>query len=337
MKIKPSAALALSAPVFLCANAALAQGFSWEGEIEIANESVLSSDDAAAEIRDTFAVITASGAYTFGNGVELFATVTAESLTDAADDRTFDDMGVYIEELGVSFGIGSATTVSVGKLHPVFGTAWDDAAGYFGSSIAEDYELVEQIGILADVELNGAGTLSFGVFYADDSGLSRSVGYDRGRTATADGGAGNTGELDNFAIQWTQETGNTRYHIGARHLSAGAGDVDDEQGFVAGLAHAFDGGFGLYGEVASFSNAGGSADDALYATLTGAYTIGNVTLSGGLVHRDLDSAGETDLITIGADYEFENGFTLGGGLARVDEAGTKSTVFGVNLIIPLGA
>lgn len=337
MKIKSSAALALSAPALLCANAALAQGFSWEGEIEIANESALSSDDTASEIRDTFAVITASGAYAFGNGVEIFATVTAESLTDATDDRTFDDMGVYIEELGVSFGIGEATTVSAGKLHPVFGTAWDDAAGYFGSSIAEDYELVEQIGILADVELNGAGTLSFGVFYADDSGLSRSVGYDRGRTTTADGGAGNTGELDNFAIQWAQEAGNTRYHIGARHLSAGTGDVDDEQGVVAGLAHSFDGGFDLYGEVASFSNAGGSADDALYATLTGAYTIGSVTLSGGLVHRDLDTSGETDLITIGADYEFSSGATVSGGLARVDEAGTKSTVLGVNLVIPLGA
>ncbi|WP_264212837.1 porin [Leisingera thetidis] len=336
MKIKTSAALALSAPVFLCANAALAQGFSWEGEIELANESVLSSDDAAAEIRDTFAVITASGAYSFGNGAGLFATVTAESLTDATDDRTFDDMGVYIEELGVSFGIGGSTTVSVGKLHPVFGTAWDDAAGYFGSSIAENYELAEQIGILADVELAGAGTLSFGVFYADDSGLSRSIGYDRGRTTTADGGAGNTGELDNFAIQWAQETGSTRFHIGARHLSAGTGDADDEQGFVAGFAHSFDGGFDLYGEAASFSNAGGSADDALYATLTGAYAIGSVTLSGGLVHRDLDTSGETDLITIGADYEFANGATVSGGLARTDEAGIKSTVLGVNLVLPLG-
>ncbi|MEX0304596.1 MAG: porin, partial [Leisingera sp.] len=157
------------------------------------------------------------------------------------------------------------------------------------------------------------------------------------RTTTADGGAGNTGNFDNFAIQWTQEAGDTRYHIGARHLSAGTGDVDDEQGFLAGLAHSFDGGFDVYGEVASFSNVGGSADDGLYATLTGAYSIGSVSLSGGYVHRDLDTSGETDLITIGADYEFENGFTLGGGVARVDEDGTKSTVLGVNLIIPLGA
>lgn len=337
MTIRTVTALALGAPIFLCANAALAQGFSWEGEIEIANETVLSADDDASEISDTFAEITASGTYTFGNGVEIFTTLLAESLTDATDDRTFENMGVYIEELGVSFGIGEAATVSVGKLAPAFGTAWDDAAGYFGSTIAEDYELTEQLGVLADVELNGAGTLSFAVFYADDTNLSRSIGHDRGRTTTADGGAGNTGELDNFTIQWSQETGSTRYHLGVRHLSAGEGDADDEQGFLAGLARSFDGGFDLYGEVASFSNAGGSADDAQYATLTGAYTIGRLTLSGGLVHRDLDNAGDTDLFTLGADYEFGNGFTAGGGVARVDEDGTKSTVLGVNLIIPLGA
>lgn len=336
MNIRSSTAISLSTAALFCAGPALAEGFSWEAEIEIGNDSVLSSDDPSQEIRDTFATITAYGAYTFANDVEIFATITAESVTDPTEDRTFDDMGVYIEELGVSFDIGDATTVSLGKLSPVFGTASDDAAGYFGDSLADDYDLTEQIGILADVELNGAGTLSFGVFYADDSALSRSIGFDRGRTTTADGGAGNTGKLDNFAIQWAQEAGDTAFHIGARHLSAGQGDVDDEQGVVAGLAHSFDNGFDLYGEVASFSNAGGSDDDAVYATLTGAYTIGSLTLSGGLSHRDFDTSGETDLITIGADYEFASGATFGGGLARVDEDGVKSTVLGMSLIIPLG-
>ncbi|MBY6056721.1 porin [Leisingera daeponensis] len=336
MTIRTSTAIALSTSALLCTGPALAEGFSWEGEIEIGNDSVLSSDDPNEEIRDTFASISASGTYTFGNDVEIFASITTESLTDPTEDRTFDDMGVYIEELGVAFEIGDATTVAIGKLSPVFGTAGDDAAGYFGDSLADDYELTEQIGILSDVELNGAGTLSFGVFYADDSALSRSIGFDRGRATTADGGAGNTGKLNNFVVQWTQETGSTTFHVGARHLSAGQGDVDDEQGMVAGLAHSLDNGFDLYGEVASFSNAGGSADDAVYATLTGAYTIGSLTLSGGLAHRDFDASGDTDLITIGADYEFESGASIGGGLARVDEAGVKSTVLGMSLIIPLG-
>ncbi|MEP1327253.1 porin [Pseudophaeobacter sp.] len=338
MTIKTTAALALSAPVFLCANAALAeQGFSWEGEIEIGNEQVVSSDVAGNEIRDTYAIITATGTYTFGSGIEIFSTLTAESVTDATLDRTFDDMGIYVEELGLSFGLGQATTVTIGKLHPVFGTAWDDAAGFFGGTLAEDYELAEQIGVLADVELNGAGTLSFGVFYADDTGLSRSWGENRGRNRASAGGAGNTGEFDNFAIQWAHEVDGTRFHVGARHLSASAGDVDDEQGFVAGIGHSFQGGFDVFAEIASFSNFGGGADDATFATLNAAYAIGELTLSGTLAQRDLDTAGKTDLYSIAAEYEFQNGMTLGGALALQDDNGVEDTILGVNLIIPLGS
>lgn len=330
-----AAALAFCAPFVFSATAAQAE-FTWEGEIEIGNEQIISSDVAANEIRDTYATITATGTYTFGNGIALFSTLTAESVTDATADRSFDDIGLYVEELGLSFGIGEATTVSIGKLHPVFGTAWDDAAGFFGGTLAEDYELAEQIGVLADVELDGAGTLSFGIFYADDTGLSRSAWFDRGRNTAAAGGAGNTGELDNFAIQWAHSVGATRFHIGARHLSASAGDVDDEQGFVAGIGHSFADGFDVFAEVASFSNFGGGADDATYATLNAAYGIGQWTLSGTLAHRDLDSAGDTDLISVGADYEFQNGMTLSGALAQVEDTGVADTTLGVSLIIPLG-
>ncbi|MEL0437027.1 porin [Phycobacter sp. K97] len=335
MKTKTSLALAFGAPFMLCATTAQAE-FTWEGEIEIGNEQVVSSDAPANEIRDTYLMITATGTYTFGNGVALFSTLTAESVTDATVDRTFDDMGLYVEELGLSFGIGQATTVSVGKLHPVFGTAWDDAAGFFGSTLAEDYELSEQIGVLADVELNGAGTLSFGIFFADDTGLSRSWGEDRGRNRASDGGAGNTGELDNFAIQWAHSVGDTRFHVGARHLSASAGDVDDEQGFVIGIGHSFAGGLDLFAEAASFSHFGGGADDATFATLNAAYAVGQWTFSGTLARRDLDSAGDTDLASIAADYEFSNGMTLSAALAQIDDSGVEDTTLGLSLVIPLG-
>ncbi|MEP2714980.1 porin [Pseudophaeobacter sp.] len=337
MTTKTYAALAFSAPVLLCANAALAeQGFTWEGEIEIGNEQVISSDVAANEIRNTYAIITATGTYSFGNNMAIFSTLTAESLTDPTADRTFDDMGLYVEELGFSFGLGQSTNVAIGKLHPVFGSAWDDTAGFFGGTLSEDYELLEQVGILADVELNGAGTLSFGIFFADDTGLSRSWGHDRGRNRSNTGGAGNTGKLDNLAIQWNHEVDNTRFHIGARHLSASQGDVDDEQGFVAGLGHSFDGGLDVFAEVAAFDNFGGTADDATFVTLNAAYGIGSWTLSGTLSQRDLDTSGKTDLHSIAVEYEFQNGMALGGALAFHDDSGVKDTILGANLIIPLG-
>jgi hypothetical protein len=336
MKSTLSAALLVSAPALLCANAALAQGFSWEGEIEIGNEQVVSSDAAANEIRNTYAIIELGGSYAFDTGTEIFTNIIAESLTGATSDRTFDDMGAYIDELGVRFGFGPAT-VSIGKAAPTFGSAWDDAAGFFGGTLAEDYELGESISILADVEL-GTGVLSFGAFYTDDTGLSRSVGFDRGRNTTAAGGAGNTGKLDNFAIQWRQDLGeNTFYQVGARHLSQGVGDVDDEQGFVAALGHSFDNGLALFGEVSSFSNFGGGANDATFATLNAAYGVGSTTFSGTYARRDLDAAGETDLFSIAAEHEFQNGWVLGGALAHMDDSGVSDKILGVNLVIPLGS
>ncbi len=310
--------------------------FEWEGEIEIGNESVFHSDVAGNEISNTYATISLGATYRFGPGIAAFGTLTAESLTDPVSDRAFKDMGIYVEELGLQFAVGDQVTVSLGKLHPVFGSAWDDTAGFFGGSLAEDYELVEQIGILADVEVMAGGVLSMGAFFADTTVLSESVGFDRGRNQESAGGAGNTGTLDNVAIQWRQEIGDTFYQIGARHLSKGTGDVSDENGILLGLGHNFGDTVGVFAELARFNNFGGGVDDATYATLNGAYYMGPWSFSGTLATRDLDSAGRTDLASVGAEYELGNGMTLGGALAYVDEAGTKNNIIGVNLVIPLG-
>lgn len=79
-----------------------------------------------------------------------------------------------------------------------------------------------------------------------------------------------------------------------------------------------------------------SADDATYLTLNAAYGIGSTTLSGAYARRDVDSAGVTDLVSLAAEHEFNNGMTVGGALAFVDDAGTRDTVLGVNLLVPLG-
>ena len=77
-------------------------------------------------------------------------------------------------------------------------------------------------------------------------------------------------------------------------------------------------------------------DDAVYATLSAAFTVGNTTFSAAASHRDIDTVGETDLFTIGIDHEFENGTTIGGALARVNDVGGHDNIFGVSMVIPLG-
>ncbi len=330
-----TAALALGAPVLFSASDALAQEtrrFTWDGEIEIDYESIFDSDVPANESDTAYGSGEFNAAYALTDRVALFGGLTFEELENAAGDTGY---GFYFHELGLQFETGAAS-FQIGKVHPEFGTAWDTAAGFYGSALAEDYELSEQIGVLAELDLGTVGTLAVGVFYADDTGLSDSLGFNRGRNTTAAGGAGNTGTLNNASLQWSKDWGQTFAYVGARFLSAGTGDVGDETGVVAGLGHSLGDGLDLFGEVGAFDGYGGSADDATYATLNAAYAIGELTLSGTYAVRDLDSAGRTDLVSLGAEYELANGMTLGGALARVDDAGVEDTLFGVNLVIPFG-
>ncbi|MCA0871648.1 porin [Seohaeicola saemankumensis] len=312
--------------------------FTWEGSLEIGSEAVFESTVPGNEIRDTYAIGEVAGELALGGGVAIFTGLTWESVTPPVADRSFEDMGLYFHELGVKFDAANGTFF-LGKVHPVFGSAWDSTAGFFGGSLAEDYELTEKIGALADVDLGAAGTLSFGIFYDDDTVLSESAGFNRGRNTTAAGGAGNTGEFNNAAIQWSNQWDATYAHIGVRHLSAGAGDVSDETGIVAGIGHSFTPTglpLDLFAEVASLDGYGGSADDATYVTLNAAYAIGKTTISGTYARRDISSAGVTDLASIAVEYPLTDNLLMGGALAHVDDNGVKDKVVGLNLVYSFG-
>lgn len=331
-----SAALVSGASVLAAVSSVAAQeAFFWEGEVEIGYESVFDST-APGNIDDVaYGRAEVGFGYQFSNTVAVFGGLTFEEVEDPGGATGY---GFYIHELGLEFGLNAAT-IQLGKISPTFGTAWDNAAGFYSASLAEDYELTEQIGGLADVDLGGGSTLSLGVFFADTSLLSESAGFNRTRNSRAAGGAGNTGKLNNAALQWTWEGDSAYAYAGARYLSAGQGDASDETGLVAGGGYSFTGAgvpLDLFAEIAAFDGYGGSTDSATYATLNAAYAIGNLTLSGAYSRRDIDSAGVADLITIGAEYEFDNGILLGAGLARLDDAGTRDDLFGLNVVIPLG-
>lgn len=310
--------------------------FEWEGEVEIGVDSVVDSDVADNEITDTYVSIELGGTLSVGERVSFFALLAAEPVTDPIEDRTFDDTGLFIKELGIALSLTDNTVVSFGKVTPVFGRTWDEGAGFYSDTLGGDYELTEQIGILADVEFTNGGVLSFGAFYADDTVLSQSTGTNRERNTIEAGGAGNTGELDNFALAYTQDFDDTSVQVGVRHRSAGQGDVSDENGVVASVVHTFNDSFSGFAEVARFDGFEGSADNATYVTLNGAYYVGPWAFSGTLARRDLDTSGVTDLASVAAEYEFNNGFVVGAGLAFVDDDGTNDVLLGANLVIPLG-
>tara|TARA_R110002020_G_scaffold475858_3_gene713302 strand:- start:25959 stop:26399 length:441 start_codon:yes stop_codon:yes gene_type:complete len=107
----------LTGLVMTGATSVLAQeaGFTWEGSVEIGVDSTVDADDRAAEVTDAYISAEAAFEAAITDRITAFGGLTLESVTDAEDDRAFEDMGLYVSELGLRFAFGE-TLVSVGKI-----------------------------------------------------------------------------------------------------------------------------------------------------------------------------------------------------------------------------
>ena len=254
----------LGSALVLTAQAAFADDddgtpFRFEAEFEVGVEAVVDADDPDAEVSDFFFSAEFEAAFALSDRISIFTALTLESVTDAEQDRAFEDIGLYVGELGLAFDL-DPVTVNLGKISPAFGSAWDSAPGYFGADLAEDYELEEMIGVMAEIEM-GDGLLSLSAFYPDDTRLSDSFGARRGRNDPAEGGVGNTGRLDNFALQYDHALDATTLHFGLRHLAQGEEDRD-ETGVAVGVTHAIGEDIELIAEYARFNGWEGEEVDA---------------------------------------------------------------------------
>lgn len=321
-----------------------------EGELELTlgNDNVFRSEDPGNEINDLYPEAALAVRMGLTPNLAVNLGLTLEPVLDPLpfEGRYFGDLGLYVDTLNLEASAGAFTFVA-GKFGPGFGRAWDNTPGVFGTDFAEDYELSEQIGFGASYafETTSAGkhTLGANVFFADTTFLSDSLFTRRGPLSTADGGAGNTGRLNNFSVtldgsDFPSLTG-LSYHLGYRHLSAGLGDLADENGFVAGLAKETEFASGLAlavtGEIAHFSNFGGTLDNATYFTpgLSLAYQSWHGELSGTVRRINFDGGdSQTDyLAQVSAGYTFDNGIDLSAGYAFVRDAGVRNHVVGLRL------
>src|SRR3546814_10831198 len=75
---------------------------------------------------------------------------------DPGDDRFFfEDHGLYAEDLFGEYDAVGRFAVRAGKFGQKFGIAWDVAPGIWGTDLAEDYELAEQIGFPGVLRFRG--------------------------------------------------------------------------------------------------------------------------------------------------------------------------------------
>ena len=86
---------ALMALIMASATAAHAQdaAFTWEGSVEVGVGGTVRADDPAAEITDGYLSIEVEFEAALSERLSVFGGLTLETLSDAVDDRPFEDRG----------------------------------------------------------------------------------------------------------------------------------------------------------------------------------------------------------------------------------------------------
>lgn len=99
-----------------------ADGIEFEGDIEIGVETLMFPTDSDTDVRDVFLSIELDATAPLGTIAFGFASLALESVSDTEIDRAFDDLGLYVSELGFGFNVG-ATILRFRKISPAFGVA----------------------------------------------------------------------------------------------------------------------------------------------------------------------------------------------------------------------
>jgi hypothetical protein len=298
--------------------------------------------DSDADDLDTVAAkIEYEPSFRIADRLTVQGQITVEGVEDADGDSAFEGMGAYVEKLSIQYA-GDAFTLYAGKFNPAFGLAADVAPGLYGDDMPKSYETTERVGVGGDVNLaalmggEGEHVLTVAAFTTDRSLFSRSIIVERERAQLADGGAGNTEDLESHLVSLDGQFENGfGYSLGYRTLATDMPGEADERGLVAGISYAaplagFESEWAA--EVASFDNDAAVPDAERNAfTLTGALRkgdwFGGLILSG----SDTNGPGDVNLAEVSIGRDFEGGFTLDSAVQSIREDGENSLLFGLRL------
>lgn len=247
-----------------------------------------------------------------------------------------------------------------GKIHPRFGIGWYYTPGLYGADFDTDYELYEKIGggVRLDIRAFGRHRLTAEAFHTDTSFLQTSLLPATRRPtmiSLADGGAGNTGTLESYALALSGGEipflPGFSYQVGWAKQKAAPTDVRDEYSWAAAAVWSFP----LWNrnvtlepivEWASVSGQGGFDRNAGYLTVAATLRLGE-SWSIGLhtTQRYVSDFGQdqyrTDsLVGIGIAYQFVppsdrwrwlDGLTAIVGFRDVTSFGTRFQTLGAQI------
>lgn len=324
-------------------------GFSGTIDFEVQNDYGFDSDDPNEERNELGTSISSDLYYHATENIYVNAGLVFESVQDpnpANEDRFFDDHGLYVEVLTLNAEFGGVHAYA-GKFGPNFSIAYDAAAGVYGTDISEDdIQLSEFVGVGGAYTFGetpvGLITGSASVFTQDTSGLADAKITRRERAREGDGGPGNTGGLESFAVAIDGADlpvpGSLRYHLGYAHLASDT--TDSEKRYAIAAEWGIEAGevtFTPLVEYVHFEDAGGVTDadrDYVTGSLALEYDAWNVAVA--YTHRDVGAAtgitaSDDYQVQLSAGYAFENGIGLDVGIKQNRTGGVDTKTVGALL------
>jgi hypothetical protein len=316
--------------------------------IEVQNDWTYDSDDAANRHNQLFPKIEPEATLHVMPGLSLVGHAVIEPVreAEAGEDRYFEDVGVFMEELYADYAF-SRYGLRGGKFGVAFGVGWDITPGVYGTDFAEaGYELTERIGLAgrAKLETEAAGAYTFIAhgFFRDTTVLSESLGRGRGTTDHGDGGVSNTEDLSSYALTLDGENLAGVTELGARlsfvRQARGVDSTEAETGISAALWHKMKLGKGLtlspMIEYVHYDDADGvSGQDRDFLTLAGRLDWQSWNLALAYTGRDTDATGGGDVndfqFQVSAGYAFDFGLEFDVGWQIVNEGGIESQRIGL--------
>jgi hypothetical protein len=317
---------------------------------EIQNNAAYSSDVATNESNNLTGKIAPVITGRFTPEISVTTELTFEQVQDPAfpgEDQFFDNHGLYVSVLTANYDT-DRFSVFGGKFGVNSGIAWDVTPGLFGTDLAEEYELSENLGLGGSVSTTkskfGKHTLSASSFFADTSGLAESAFTRRRKTREGSGGPGNTGDFGSFAMaldgQEFSAIPGLRYHLSYVTLGNDTALASDESRIAIGADYQINvtKKFGLYGNVeyVNIDNADGTNDQDRFYFTSGAqatYDAWNVALS--YTRKETEPSGGTvtneEQLQISAGYAFDFGLGIDLGWKTARNAGIDTDTFGTLL------
>ena len=187
--------------------------------------------------------------FRFAPRLAIYSDITLDQINgpNPGENSWLEDEGVFSSNLFLQYS-NQVVTIGGGQFTPNFGIANALAPGIYGGDFVGDYSFDDQLGFFAGWELGeekiGRHIFNASVFTVDRTALSNSLFTRRGKTRSSDGGPGNTGSLDSFAVSYNGidvpifSKPILQYQLGFISQAPGEGKDARQYGYVAGLAAA---------------------------------------------------------------------------------------------------